>query len=60
MPTDVRVGADDEEGTFLTAFTSEKGLRAFAPGAEAESTLPLSGSNVLHLLLETHCAGGGC
>ena len=55
VPTDLRVGADDEEGAFLTAFTSEEGLRAFAP--ESESTLPLRGSNVLHFLLETDCAG---
>src|SRR5437763_14619163 len=55
VPTEVRVAADDEEGTFLTAFTSEEGLRDFAPAAEAP--VPSRGSNVLVFPLATDCAG---
>jgi hypothetical protein len=55
VPTDVRVGADDEHGMFLTAFTSEQALREFAP--ESEAPVPFNGSNVLHFLLETDCSG---
>ena len=52
---DVRLGSDDDETPFLPAFTSKEILHRFAP--EASDPIPLRGSNVLLLLLETDCAG---
>jgi hypothetical protein len=46
---------DDDETPFLPAFTSKEILHRFEP--EASDPIPLRGSNVLLLLLETDCAG---
>jgi hypothetical protein len=55
---DVRLASDDDdddETPFLPAFTSKEILHRFEP--DASDPIPLRGSNVLLLLLETDCAG---
>ena len=52
---DVRLASDDDDTPFLPAFTSKEILHRFEP--EASDPIPLRGSNVLLLLLETDCAG---
>jgi hypothetical protein len=52
---DVRLASDDDDTPFLPAFTSKETLHRFEPGAS--DPIPLRGSNVLLLLLETDCAG---
>lgn len=47
------LGSDDDETPFLPAFTSKEILHRFEP--EASDPIPLRGSNVLLLLLETDC-----
>ena len=52
---DVRLASGDGDTPFLPAFTSKEILHRFEP--EASDPIPLRGSNVLLLLLETDCAG---
>jgi len=52
---DVRLASDDDDTPFLPAFSSKETLHRFEPGAS--DPIPLRGSNVLLLLLETDCAG---